>query len=34
VVTVEDARRGTKQDLPVDELVGRLRAEVEEKLPR
>jgi threonyl-tRNA synthetase len=34
VVTVEDARRGTKEDLPVDELVTRLRAEVEEKRPR
>jgi threonyl-tRNA synthetase len=34
VVTVEDARRGAKEDLPVEELVARLRTEVEEKRPR
>ncbi|HEY2705891.1 MAG TPA: threonine--tRNA ligase [Candidatus Dormibacteraeota bacterium] len=34
VVRVEDARRGVKEDVAVDELVARLRAEVEEKRPR
>ncbi|HEV7466820.1 MAG TPA: threonine--tRNA ligase [Candidatus Dormibacteraeota bacterium] len=34
VVTVEDARRGGKEDISVDALVARLRAEVEEKRPR
>jgi threonyl-tRNA synthetase len=34
VVTVEDARRGGKEGVSVDELVARLRAEVEEKRPR
>jgi threonyl-tRNA synthetase len=34
VVTVEDARRGGKEGVSVDELVARLCTEVEEKRPR
>jgi len=34
VVKVTDARRGTEEEVPVDELVARLRTEVEEKRPR
>ena len=33
VVNVEDTRRGTKEEIAVDELIARLRAEVEEKRP-